>query len=148
MEKLKLEILQAIMSYLVEETSSTGTTGNMIIYDYDLRDIANKCVSIFQSIVDFDNQPNQFGIDIGKLGYLSPYLDGKEWCVLHGENIQSGVCGFGSTPKEATDNFISEILKSERNRIWEGILKHPDIEQNDIGYFDNDDEIYEVIFKQ
>ena len=103
---------------------------------------------ILSSVIEFDNQPNQFGIDIGKLGYLSPYLDGKQWCVLHGENIQSGVCGFGSTPKEATDNFISEILKSERNRIWEGILKHPDIEQNDIGYFDNDDEIYEVIFKQ
>ena len=103
---------------------------------------------ILSSVIDFDNQPNQFGIDIGKLGYLSPYLDGKNWCVLHGDNIQSGVCGFGSTPKEATDNFISEILKSERNRIWEGILKHPDIEQNDRCHFDNDDEIYEVIFKQ
>lgn len=35
----------------------------------------------------------------------SMFLDGNEWCALYGDNIQTGVCGFGSTPNEAARNF-------------------------------------------
>lgn len=37
------------------------------------------------------------------------YPDGNMWCALYGENIQKGVCGFGSTPDEACLEF---------DRVW------------------------------
>ena len=33
------------------------------------------------------------------------FLDGNMWCCLYGENIQEGVCAFGSTPHKAVENF-------------------------------------------
>ena len=29
------------------------------------------------------------------------YKDGDKWCVLYGDDIQEGICGFGETPYEA-----------------------------------------------
>ena len=43
---------------------------------------------------------------------LVPFKDGNSWCVLYGEDIQSGVCGFGDSPSLAmiafNDAFISK----------------------------------------
>lgn len=36
---------------------------------------------------------------------LIPFKDGDQWCVLLGENIQVGVCGFGDTPAAAIYEF-------------------------------------------
>lgn len=36
---------------------------------------------------------------------LVPYKDGNQWCVLWGENIQEGICGFGNSPLQALLNF-------------------------------------------
>lgn len=36
--------------------------------------------------------------------------DGDKWCALIGENLQEGFSGFGDTPREATNNLISEWL--------------------------------------
>jgi len=33
------------------------------------------------------------------------YKDGNAWCVLYGENIHAGVCGFGETPYKAVLAF-------------------------------------------
>ena len=33
------------------------------------------------------------------------FRDGDQWCCLLGDEIQSGVCGFGKTPKEACLSF-------------------------------------------
>lgn len=35
-----------------------------------------------------------------KFNLLKPRLfqDGNQWCVLFGENLQSGIAGFGNTP--------------------------------------------------
>ena len=32
-------------------------------------------------------------------------LDGNQWCVLYGENLQDGVAGFGDSPDEASRSF-------------------------------------------
>lgn len=32
-------------------------------------------------------------------------LDGNQWCVLYGDNLQDGVAGFGSSPDEASRAF-------------------------------------------
>ena len=40
-------------------------------------------------------------------GMLKPriFIDGNQWCVLWGENLQNGVVGFGKTPMEAVCDF-------------------------------------------
>jgi hypothetical protein len=42
------------------------------------------------------------------------YMDGKEWCVLYGENLQDGVAGFGKSPQEAMNDFDINWLKKIR----------------------------------
>lgn len=32
-------------------------------------------------------------------------IDGDQWCALYGEDLQSGVAGFGSSPSKAMDAF-------------------------------------------
>lgn len=29
------------------------------------------------------------------------FIDGNQWCVLYGENLQEGIAGFGDTPQKA-----------------------------------------------
>ncbi|HET8738066.1 MAG TPA: hypothetical protein VFM69_15855 [Pricia sp.] len=33
------------------------------------------------------------------------YQDGNQWCCLYGENIQTGIVGFGETPHKAVMQF-------------------------------------------
>lgn len=33
------------------------------------------------------------------------FPDGNQWCALYGDDIQSGVCGFGDTPDRAAAEF-------------------------------------------
>ena len=44
---------------------------------------------------------------------LKPSLtkDGNQWCVLYGDNIQSGISGFGDTPYKAILDFNKEWNK-------------------------------------
>lgn len=37
------------------------------------------------------------------------FQDGDQFCCLKGEDIQTGICGFGKTPREACTEF---------DRIW------------------------------
>lgn len=37
------------------------------------------------------------------------FPDGNQWCALYGEDLQSGVAGFGNSPSEAVTAF---------NRAW------------------------------
>ena len=37
--------------------------------------------------------------------------DGNQWCVLYGEDLQSGICGFGDTPMDAIGNWESQWYK-------------------------------------
>lgn len=45
---------------------------------------------------------------------LKPVLsiDGDMYCLLHGENPQEGIAGFGHTPLEAVQNFVGNFLDS------------------------------------
>jgi len=42
------------------------------------------------------------------------FMDGSQWCVLYGEDIQSGIAGFGDTPRLAVYAF---------NKQWDSVLK-------------------------
>lgn len=39
-------------------------------------------------------------------GIKKPYVDGNQFCILLGEDLQSGICGFGKTKKEALIDFL------------------------------------------
>jgi hypothetical protein len=39
--------------------------------------------------------------------------DGNEWCALLGENLQTGVSGFGKTPAEAMTAFDTAFWKAQ-----------------------------------
>lgn len=38
-------------------------------------------------------------------------IDGNQWCVLYGENLQDGVAGFGDSPDSASRNFDTNWYK-------------------------------------
>lgn len=42
---------------------------------------------------------------------LTPKQDGDQWCILWGEDLQSGVAGFGSTPCAAMWDFEGAMSK-------------------------------------
>ena len=44
---------------------------------------------------------------------IKPFKDVNQWSFLYGDNIQEGVCGFGSTIDEAACNFYTN-LKSDK----------------------------------
>lgn len=46
---------------------------------------------------------------LAKTYNLIPYKDGNQWCVLLGDNIQEGICGFGDIPLKAILNFNSNF---------------------------------------
>lgn len=39
-------------------------------------------------------------------GIKEPYMDGNQFCILLGGDLQSGICGFGKTKKEALIDFL------------------------------------------
>jgi hypothetical protein len=51
--------------------------------------------------------------------YLDPHVrykpklirDGDKWCALLGDNVQEGVAGFGTSPREAMYDFDKEWVK-------------------------------------
>lgn len=45
---------------------------------------------------------------------LKPYKDGNQWCILAGDNIQEGICGFGDTIDEALYQFLMEVLEMQK----------------------------------
>ena len=45
---------------------------------------------------------------------LKPYKDGNKWCILAGENIQEGICGFGDTIDEALYQFLLEVIEKQK----------------------------------
>lgn len=50
--------------------------------------------------------------EINMFSLLKPKLfkDGDQWCVLYGDDIQSGITGFGETPRKAIRAF---------NKAWD-----------------------------
>lgn len=66
---------------------------------------------------------------------LKPYRDGNAWCILLGEDIQSGICGFGDTLTETYLDFLKsyEEYKHPIGELLNGFPKHPvvDLEKDE-----------------
>lgn len=43
-------------------------------------------------------------------------IDGDQWCALYGDNLQEGVCGFGTSPNRAMQDFDRNWLKDLKPR--------------------------------
>jgi hypothetical protein len=62
--------------------------------------------------MDGADRRRQWAVVLG----LKPFLDGDQYCVLWGNNIQDGVAGFGKTPVEAMAAFEKAMYeKREQN---------------------------------
>lgn len=44
---------------------------------------------------------------------VKPFKDGDQWCFLYGEDLQSGVAGFGETIADAAMDFYNNICKEK-----------------------------------
>ena len=40
------------------------------------------------------------------------YIDGKQWRVLYGDNLQDGIAGYGDSPQKAMEDFDENFSKS------------------------------------
>ena len=49
---------------------------------------------------------------ISALG-VKPFKDGNQWCLLYGENIQEGICGFGDTIRDAAIDFYKNVCNEK-----------------------------------
>lgn len=47
-------------------------------------------------------------------------IDGDMWCVLYGDDLQSGVAGFGKTPERASYDFDKNWKNSELKQAAKG----------------------------
>ena len=56
---------------------------------------------------------------------LKPRLfqDRNQWCVLHGEDLQSGIAGFGDTPRKAIWAFNKAWDAAVPNAVLSGAAK-------------------------
>lgn len=54
---------------------------------------------------------------LNKVGIKSAYKDGNAWCILFGDNIQDGICGFGYTKEEALIEFLKDLLEKQGEHI-------------------------------
>lgn len=57
---------------------------------------------------------------------LKPYKDGNQWCVLLGDNIQEGVCGFGNTIEDALYAFLKDLIASQGEQKLNGTFVNVD----------------------
>lgn len=80
---------------------------NSILNDQDSSMLANS-INHYASIEHQEKLNTIIGeqeLQLVKTYNLKPFKDGDKWCVLLGENIQEGICGFGETPYKAILDF-------------------------------------------
>ena len=53
----------------------------------------------------------QYEYNLFKMLKPKIFIDGDKYCVLYGENIQEGICGFGESPYKAILDFNREWNK-------------------------------------
>lgn len=59
---------------------------------------------------DVKSQTAQEARDFNLFAMLKPSIqrDGNQWCVLHGEDLQVGIAGFGDSPHLAILDFNAQ----------------------------------------
>lgn len=55
-------------------------------------------------------------VDVLTRAGLRPFKDGNKWCILAGDNIQEGICGFGDTIEEALYEFLIDVIDMQKEQ--------------------------------
>lgn len=60
-----------------------------------------------QAMFNITSHTAEEASDFNLIGILKPEIkiDGNQWCVLYGENLQDGVVGYGKSPHLAVLDF-------------------------------------------
>lgn len=90
-----------------------------------------------EAIAWLKKQDERINVDsiLNKVGIKSAYKDGNAWCILYGNDIQDGICGFGDTKEESLINFLKDLLEkqSEQETLCDKCRKeHPSHSCQDI----------------
>lgn len=90
-----------------------------ILLDAPAQDLINKDLELEKALAWLEKQKEQKPISaeevLVKAG-LKPYKDGNQWCILAGDNIQEGICGFGDTIEDALYEFLKEVLDLQKKQ--------------------------------
>lgn len=69
----------------------------------------------YADIADRRAQDNEYEVHILRLMKelaIVPYRDGNQWCALYGEDLQTGIAGFGNTPFLAMIDLREQLNNS------------------------------------
>jgi len=69
----------------------------------------------YADLADRRAQENEYEVLVMRLMKslgIVPYKDGNQWCALYGEDLQSGIAGFGNTPFLAMADLRDQLNKS------------------------------------
>lgn len=73
----------------------------------NVQDLINTQIDVAKTQLLEAQRKSSWAVILG----LIPYKDGDQWCVLYGDDLQSGICGFGASPSQAmlafNDTFVS-----------------------------------------
>ena len=75
--------------------------------------MSNEYQSMAANAICHAAQQASYEIQVAAQHYTSPSvvwkpklsIDGNQWCALYGDDLQSGVAGFGASPQEAMLDF-------------------------------------------
>lgn len=69
----------------------------------------------YADLADRRAQENEYEVLVLRLMKelgIVPYKDGDKWCALYGEDLQSGIAGFGNTPFLAMADLRDNLNKA------------------------------------
>lgn len=77
-------------------------------------EIAKKLQKRFGNIKQTPCNKEDIGIDtILDEANIKSYKEGDVWCILYGENVDKGICGYGNTKEDAFMDFLSNLLEEK-----------------------------------
>lgn len=57
---------------------------------------------------------------------LTPKLDGDQWCILWGDDLQTGVAGFGDRPVDAVNAFEHAMYQANAPHQARAVASRPE----------------------
>ena len=140
---------RVVLSFLPELAESEGENicKNLIAFLKQCKAVYGDCFKQFGLEIDdaidwlekHDEQKHTAEEVLIKAG-LKPYKDGDQWCVLLGDNIQEGICGFGNTIEDALYAFLKDLIAKKSEQKLDGTFVNVDDVRED---FVN--EVYRVL---
>lgn len=108
--ELSLDITRKLLSWLEKQKDSVSNAKYIEDVAHAFEDGRKKGVEEKQK-----EQPISAEEVLARAG-LKPYKDGNQWCILAGDNIQEGICGFGDTIEDALYEFLKEVLDLQKEQ--------------------------------